>query len=65
MIWRCAVDFCKVLLQFKMAAMDKLIFVGAKIKKSKSEIIRILQSHYPPSGNVQVILLTSNMAARS
>ena len=41
-----------------MAAMDELhILVGAKTQKLKSEIIRILQSHYPPSGNVHVILL--------
>ena len=47
-----------LLLKFKMAATDKLqFFVGAKTKKLKSEIIHILQSYYPPSGNVQVILL--------
>ena len=32
-------------------------FVGAKSQNLKSEIIQILQSHYPPYGNVQVILL--------
>ena len=32
------------------------------IQKLKSEIIHILQSHYPPSGNVQVILLKFKMA---
>ena len=58
-IWRCASDFFKVLLKFKMAAMDKLhIFLLAqKDEKLKSVIIHIVQSHYPPSGNVHVILL--------
>ena len=47
-----------------MAAMDKLhiFFVGAKTKKMKSVIIHIVQSHYPPSGNVYVILLKLKMA---
>ena len=43
-----------------MAAMDDL-FLWAQILKM-SEIIHILQSHYPPSGNVQVILLKFKMA---
>ena len=49
----------KVLLKFKMAAMDKLhIFLWAQEdEKLKSVIIHIVQSHYPPSGNVHVILL--------
>ena len=52
-----------ILLKFKMAAMDKLhIFVGAKTEKLKSVIIHIVQSHYPPSGNVHVILLKFEMA---
>ena len=47
-----------------MAAMDKLyiFFVGAKTKIVKSVIIHIVQSHYPPSGNVHVILLKFKMA---
>ena len=51
--------FLKVLLKFKMAAMDKLyIFLWAqKLKKLKSVIIHFVQSHYPPSGNVHVIVL--------
>ena len=56
--------FFKVLLKFKMTAMDELhnsLWVQ-KIKKLKSEIIQILQSQYPPSGNVQVILLKFKMA---
>ena len=49
-----------------MAAMNNLIFfVGAKTQQLKSEIIHILQSHYPPSGNVQVILLKFKMATTS
>ena len=58
-IWRCASDFFKILLKFKMAAMDKLhIFLWAqKLKNCKSLIIHIVQSHYPPSGNVPVIFL--------
>ena len=54
-IWRCASDFFKLLLQYKMAAMDKLHIL-------KSVIIHIVQSHYPPSGNVHVILLKFKMA---
>ena len=42
-----------------------IIFVGAKTQKLKSKIIHILQSHYPPSGNVQVILLKFKMATTS
>ena len=37
-----------------MAAMDKHIFLWAQKLKNW---IHIIQSHYPPSGNVQVILL--------
>ena len=50
-----------------MAAMDVLhiFFVGAKTQQLKSEIIHILQSHYPPSRNVQVILLKFKMATTS
>ena len=41
-----------VLLEFKMAAMDELhSFCGRKTQKS----------HYPPSGNVEVILLKFKM----
>ena len=62
MIWRCAGAFFKFLLKCKMAAMDKLhiFFVGAKTKKLKLVIIHIVQLHYPPSGNVHVILLKFN-----
>ena len=56
-MWRWASDFFKVLLKFKMAAMDNLlIFVGTKTAKLKSVIIHIVQSHHPPSTNVHVIL---------
>ena len=37
-------------------------FVGAKTKKLKSVIIHIVQSRYPPSGNVYLILLKFKMA---
>ena len=63
-IWRCTGDCLEVLLKFKMAAMDDF-FVGAKIKKMKSEKNHILQSHYPPSGNMQVILLKFKMTTTS
>ena len=39
--------------------------MGAKTQILKSEIIHILQSHYPPYGNVQVILLKFKMATTS
>ena len=39
-----------------------IFFVGAKTEKLKSVIIHIVQSHYPPSGNVHVILLKIKMA---
>ena len=42
-IWRCAGDFFKVLMKFKMAVMDE------HHNFLKSEIIHILQSHYPPT----------------
>ena len=46
-----------------MAVVDKLhIFLWAQTKKLKSVIIHIVQSHYPPSGNVHVILLKFKMA---
>ena len=50
-----------------MAAMDELhnCFVSANTQKLWTEIIYILQSHYPPSGNVQVILLKFKMATKS
>ena len=38
---------------------------GRKTQNLKSEIIHILQSHYPPSGNVQVILLKFKIATTS
>ena len=47
-----------------MAAMDELhnLLLSQKLKKLKAEIIHILQSLYPPSGNVKVILLKFKMA---
>ena len=58
------VIFFRGLLEFKMAAMDELHnFLWAQ--KLKSEIIHILLSQYPPSGNVQVILLKFKMATTS
>ena len=47
-----------------MAAMDELhiFFVGAKTAELKSVIMHIIQSHYPPSGNMHVILLKFKMA---
>ena len=58
------VIFLKVLLTFKMTAMEKIsnFFVGAKTEQFKSVIIHIVQSHYTPSGNVHVILLKFKMA---
>ena len=66
-IWKCGGDFFRVFLKCKMAAMDELhnFFVVAKNQKLRSEIIHILQSHYPPSGNVQVILPKFKMATTS
>ena len=54
--------FFKVLMKFKMSAMDNLhIFWGRETEKfKKSVIIHIV--HYPPSGNVHVILLKFKMA---
>ena len=45
--------------------MNFIIFVVARTQKLKSEIIHILQSHYPSSGNMQVILLKFLMATTS
>ena len=60
-------DCFKILLEFKMAAMDELhIFLWAQnIQKLTSEKNHILQSHHPPFGNVQVILLKFKMATTS
>ena len=67
-IWSCASDFFKVLLKFKIAAMDKLhIFLSAqklKIEVSNNSHCTV-QSHYPPFGNVQVILLKFKMATKN
>ena len=61
-MWRYASYFFRVLQKFKMAAMDKLhIFLWAQKLKS----VIIVQSHYPPSGNVHVILLKFKMATRT
>ena len=60
MIWRCAGDFFKVLLKFKMATTDQLQFWGEggrKLQNFKLEIIQILPSHSPRYGDVQVIFL--------
>ena len=47
-----------LLLKFKMAALNKFHnFFGKKTEKLIAVIIHILQSHYPPSGNVQVVLV--------
>ena len=48
--------------KFKMAGN---FFAGAKTHKLKSEIIQILQSHYLPLRNVQVVLLKFKMATTS
>ena len=53
-IWRCAGDFFKVLLKFKMAATGQLHFFCGR-KNLKSEIIQILLSHSLPCGDVQGI----------
>ena len=47
-----------------MGPMDKVYYFlwAKKTHKLKSEISQILQSHYIPSGNVQVILLKFKMA---
>ena len=65
MIWRCAGDFFMVLLQFEMAAMDEHNFCGRKNSNIEVKNIQISQSHYPPSGHVQVILLKFKMATTS
>ena len=39
-----------------------MFFVGTKTEKFKSVIIHIVQSHYTPSRNVHVSLLTFKMA---
>ena len=51
--------FFKGLLKFKLAS---YFLVGEKTEKLRSVIIHIVQSHYPPSGNVHVILLKFKMA---
>ena len=50
-----------------MAAMDErhIFFVGAKTAKLKSVIMHIIKSHYPPSGNMHVILLKFKMAPQN
>ena len=45
--------------------MNFIFFVGAKNSKIEIRKNHILQSHYPPSGNVQVILLKFKMATTS
>ena len=58
MIWRCAGDFFSFFAEIQNGRHGGTsIFCGRK-----SEIIHILQSHHPPSGNVQVILLIFKMA---
>ena len=58
-IWRCAGDFFKILLKFKMAARDQLNFWRGreKLQNLKSEIIQILLSHSPRHVDLQVIFL--------
>ena len=64
-IWRCADDFLRFCWNSKWPPQINFnFFVGAKTQKLKSEIIH-LQSHYPPSWNVQVILLKFEMAITS
>ena len=56
--WGCASDFLKFYWNSKWPPwINFIFFVGAKTEKLKSVIIHIVQSHYPPSGNVYVILL--------
>ena len=54
MIWRCAGDFYKVLMKFKMGATDLLEFFGGR-KNLMSEIFQTVKSHSPRCGDVQVI----------
>ena len=60
-IWRCASDFFAHL-HSKWPPWINFIFSCAKTEKLKSVIIHIVQSHYPPSGNVHVILLKFKLA---
>ena len=63
-IWRCAGDFLRFYWNSKWRPwINFLIF--CRRKKMKSDIIHISQSHYPPSVNVQVILLIFKMATTS
>ena len=45
--------------------MNFIIFCGHKNSKIEVKEIQILQSHYPPSVNVQMILLKFKMATTS
>ena len=57
MIWRCAGDFFKVLLIFKMAATDQLNFFRGRKPQKKfvwSIFFEILTSHPLQLGDVQV-----------
>ena len=63
-IWRCAGDFLRFYWNSKCPPWMNLIIFGGR-KKLKSEIIHILQSHHPPSVNVQVILLKFKIATTS
>ena len=56
-IWRCAGEFFKVLLKFKMAATDQLQFlVGAETQKNYfGQFFLILVSHSQQHVDVQVI----------
>ena len=55
----CASDFLKMLPKFKMAARSQLkkFLWAQKLQNLSSEIIKILESHSPQYGNVQVIFL--------
>ena len=54
--------FLRFYLNSKWPPWINFIFSCAKTEKLKSVIIHIVQSHYPPSGNVHVILLKFKMA---
>ena len=65
MIWRCAGDFFKVLLKFKMAATDQLKFFGG-CKNSKNLFGQFFFqfSHHIPSNIFLKMLPNSKLAAR-
>ena len=52
----------KEIIQILLSHFPRYFLEGAKTEKLKSVIIHIVQSSYPPSGNVHVILLKFKMA---